>query len=302
VTVAATTLTLRLRGRELSIERGRPLLMGVVNASPESFFDGGRHGGLTELAAHGGALAAAGATIVDVGGQSGVTHLPAVPVEEEVTRVVPLVERLAGDGLIVSVDTWSAEVASAAIDAGAALINDPSGLTDSGVAEACARSGAGLVVTHTRAAPKRKQFPAYEDVRADVVDFLGERLESARAAGVEGAQILLDPGPDLGKTPAETVAVLRDLPALARLGQPLLLSVSRKDFVGAICARAPGERLGGTLAAVGEGIDAGVSLVRTHDVAAVADFLAVRAALRGERPVDAGLRLEEALRHEGRAA
>lgn len=300
--MTAATATVRLRGRELAIERGSPLLMGVVNASPESFFDGGRHAGLAELAAHGRALAAAGAAIVDVGGQSGVTHLPAVPVEEEVTRVVPLVERLAGDGLIVSVDTWSAEVASAAIEAGAAMVNDPSGLTEAGVAEACARSGAGLVITHTRAAPKHKEFPAYEDVRADVVGFLRERVGVAGAAGVGEAQTLLDPGPDLGKTPAETVAVLRDLPALARLGRPLLLSVSRKDFVGAICARAPGERLGGTLAAVGEGVDAGVSMVRTHDVAAVADFMAVRAALRGERPVDAGLHLEEALRREGRAA
>ncbi|MGI8585377.1 MAG: dihydropteroate synthase [Thermoleophilaceae bacterium] len=300
--MTAATATVRLRGRELAIERGSPLLMGVVNASPESFFDGGRHAGLAELVAHGRALAAAGAAIVDVGGQSGVTHLPAVPVEEEVTRVVPLVERLAGDGLIVSVDTWSAEVASAAIEAGAAMVNDPSGLTEAGVAEACARSGAGLVITHTRAAPKHKEFPAYEDVRDDVVAFLRERAGVAGAVGVDEAQILLDPGPDLGKTPAETVAALRDLPALARLGRPLLLSVSRKDFVGAICARAPGERLGGTLAAVGEGIDAGVSMVRTHDVAAVADFMAVRAALRGERPVDAGLRLEEALRREGRAA
>ena len=300
--MTAATATVRLRGRELAIERGSPLLMGVVNASPESFFDGGRHAGLAELVAHGRALAAAGAAIVDVGGQSGVTHLPAVPVEEEVTRVVPLVERLAGDGLIVSVDTWSAEVASAAIEAGAAMVNDPSGLTEAGVAEACARSGAGLVITHTRAAPKHKEFPAYEDVRDDVVAFLRERVGVAGAVGVDEAQILLDPGPDLGKTPAETVAVLSDLPALARLGRPLLLSVSRKDFVGAICARAPGERLGGTLAAVGEGIDAGVSMVRTHDVAAVADFMAVRAALRGERPVDAGLRLEEALRREGRAA
>ena len=276
--------------------------MGVVNASPESFFDGGRHGGLSELADHARALAAAGATIVDVGGQSSVTHLPAVPISEELARVVPLVERLAGEGLIVSVDTWSAEVASAAIKAGAAMVNDPSGLTDAGVAEVCARSGAALVVTHTRAAPKRKQFPASENVAADAVGFLRERAAAARDAGVDDAQILLDPGPDLGKTPAETVAVLRHLPALAGLGRPLLLSVSRKDFVGAICGRAPGERLAGTLAAVGEGVDAGASVVRAHDVAAVADFLAVRAALRGERPVEAGLRLREALRREGRAA
>jgi dihydropteroate synthase len=292
--------TLRLGDRQVAVEPGRPLLMGVLNASLESFFDGGRRRGLGALVDHGRALAGEGAAIVDVGGQSGVTHLPAVPVNVEIGRIVPIVEALAAEPLVVSVDTWRGEVAAAAIEAGAALVNDPSGLSDEKVAEACARSGAGLVVTHTRTAPKRKEFPAYADVRADVAEFLAERMAVARRLGVAEEQLLLDPGPDLAKTPAETVEALSDLAALARLGRPLLLSVSRKDFIGAICSRAPAQRLAGTLAAIGEGLDAGASVVRTHDVAAVADFLAVRAALRGERPVAGDLRLEEALRREGR--
>lgn len=293
--------TLRLGDRDFAVEPGRPLLMGVLNASPESFFDGGRHRGVGALVEHGRALAAEGAAIVDVGGQSGVTHLPAVPVDVEISRVVAVVEALAGEGLVVSVDTWRGQVAAAAIAAGAALVNDPSGLSEETVAEACARSGAGLVVTHTRVAPKRKEFPAYADVRADVAEFLAERMAVARGLGVAEEQLLLDPGPDLAKTPAETVEVLSDLAALARLGRPLLLAVSRKDFIGAICSRAPTQRLAGTLAAIGEGLDAGASVVRTHDVAAVADFLAVRAALRGEHPVPSDLRLEEALRRQGSA-
>lgn len=293
--------TLRVRGRELAPEPGRPLLMGILNASPESFFDGARRRP-GELVEHGRALAAEGAAIIDVGGQSGVTDLPAVRVAEELRRVVPLVEELASDGLLVSVDTWRGEVAAAAVEAGAALVNDPSGLADERVAEACARTGAGLVITHTRAAPKRKQFPDYGDVRADVARLLRERVALAVGMGVGEQQLVLDPGADLAKTPAETVAVLSGLPALARLGRPLLLAVSRKDFVGAICGRSPAERLGGTLAAIGEGVDAGALLVRTHDVAAVADFLAVRAALRGERPVPGELRLDDALRREDSAA
>jgi dihydropteroate synthase len=294
-------LLIRLRERKVRVEPGRPLLMGVVNASPESFFDGGRHASLDAQEAHARAMAEAGATLIDVGGESGVTNLPPVTAAEEIRRVVPLVGRLAADGLLVSVDTWKAEVASAAIDAGAVLVNDASGLSDPELAAVCARTRAGLVLTHTRAAPKVKAFPVYEDVRADVVGFLRERMALARSSRVDAEQLLLDPGPDLAKTPAETVAVLRALEWLHALGRPVLLSASRKDFVGTICDRPPGERLAGTLAAIGEGVDAGAALIRAHDVAAVADFLAVREALRGDRAVPDGLRLEEPLRRESAA-
>ena len=276
--------------------------MGVVNASPESFFDGGRVRGLADLVLHARSLVDAGAAIVDVGGESGVTNRAPVSPGEEIRRVVPLVERLAAEGLAVSVDTWKAQVAERALAAGAMMVNDPSGLSDPGLAGACAAAGAGLVVTHTGAAPKVKAFPGYRDVVADVRRFLSERLAEARSAGVGEERLVVDPGADLGKTPAETVAVLRGLEALHELGRPVLLAVSRKDFVGALTGRPPSQRLSGTLAAVAFGVDVGATVVRTHDPAAVADFLAVSEALRGHREVSTELRLEEALRREGRVA
>jgi dihydropteroate synthase len=279
----------------LDLRPGEPLVMGIVNASPESFSDGPSVGALEAqveraLAMH--------ADLVDVGGESGVTDRPPVPAAEEVERVVPLVERLVAAGVTVSVDTWKAEVARAAIEAGAAMINDVSGLIDPGVADACAESGAALVVMHTRTLPKQKAFPGYADVTADVLGFLRERMAVARAHGVGEEQLVVDPGPDFAKTPAESVAVLRRLGVLAELGRPVLLAVSRKDFVGAITGRPPAERLAGTLAAVGEGVDAGAAIVRVHDVAATRDFLAVRAALRGETEVPDDLHLDRSLRRQ----
>jgi dihydropteroate synthase len=208
------------------------------------------------------------------------------------------VARLVDAGVIVSVDTWKPEVARAALAAGAVLINDVSGLRDPALADACAEAGAGLVVMHTRAEPKVKAFPDYEDVVADVVEFVRERMAVALEHGVEEERVVVDPGPDFAKTPAQTVATLRALDRLAELGRPILLAVSRKDFVGALTGRAPRDREAGTLAAVGAGVDAGAAIVRVHDVAATVDFLTVRAALAGERAVDPELRLPDELRKQ----
>jgi dihydropteroate synthase len=275
---------LRARDRRLELGGGRSLLMGILNASPDSFSDG-IEASVEERVARGRALLAAGADILDVGGESARGDRPAVPVQEEIARVVGPIEALASAGALVSVDTYKPEVAEAAIAAGAAIVNDVSGLRDSEVAAVCARTGAALVLMHTRVAPKGTLLDpdAYEDVVADVVGFLRERVEVARAAGVGEEQLILDPGPDFAKTPAQTVAVLRRLDALRALGRPLLLAVSRKDFLGAIVGRTPAERDAATLAAVGFAADAGAEIVRVHDVAAAADFLAVRAVLRGER-------------------
>jgi dihydropteroate synthase len=275
---------LRLRDRVLELG-ARPLLMGIVNASPDSFSDGGAHPALADQLAHGEALLAAGADILDVGGESAVGGRPRVAVEEELARVVPLVERLAERGALVSVDTYKPAVAEAAVAAGAVLINDVSGLRDPGVARVCARTGAGLVLMHTRVEPKGTLLDPehYEDVLADVVGFLRERMALARAEGVEAEQLVLDPGPDFAKTPAQTVAVLRGLDRVRALGRPVLLAVSRKDFIGAVTGRAPRERDAGTLAALAHGIEAGADIVRVHDVAAAADFLAVRDVLAGAR-------------------
>jgi dihydropteroate synthase len=288
-------MKLRLRERVLDLAPGRPLVMGIVNASPESFSDGAAIGSLDDQVER---ALEMGADLIDVGGESGVTDRPPVPAGEEAARVVPLVERLAAHGVIVSVDTWKAPVARAAIEAGAAMINDVSGLLDPGVADACAESGAALVVMHTRARPKEKAFPGYDDVTADILAFLRERMALAREHGVTEEQFVVDPGPDFAKTPAETVEALRRLSDLRELGRPVLLAASRKDFVGALCGRPPADRLAGTLAAIGEGVTAGAAIVRVHDVAATRDFLTVRAALRGEIEVSRELRLDQALRRQ----
>jgi dihydropteroate synthase len=278
---------------------GRPVVMGIVNATPDSFSgDGGTEQGLDALVSRAHVLLGDGASLIDVGGESGVTNRPAVSAAEEIERVVPLIARLALAGVRVSVDTWKAEVARAALEAGACMVNDVSGLRDPAMAAVCAQAGATVVISHTRAAPKEKAFPPYDDVVGDVMAFLSERIAQAVDAGIDPGRIVVDPGVDLAKTPAQSVEVLRRLGELCALGKPILLAVSRKDFVGALTGRAPRERLGGTLAAVGAGLDAGAAILRVHDVAHVADYLRVRGALNGDEPVPSKVRLPERLRRE----
>jgi dihydropteroate synthase len=289
---------LRLRDIHLTFEPGAPLIMGVVNASPESFSDGAESATLDLQLARARELLGAGADLLDVGGESGVTNRAPLSPEAEIARILPLVKELVAAGHLVSVDTWKPAVARAALEAGAHLINDVSGLLHPEIADHCARFGAGLVLMHTRAEPKVKAFPVYEDVVADVGEFLAEKMALAHSRGVGTDQVVLDPGPDFAKTPAETVAVLRRLPDLTRFERPILLAVSRKDFVGALTGRRPAARLAGTLAAVADGVDAGASILRVHDVADVVDFLRVRRALRGELDVPPDLHLPEELRRE----
>ena len=259
--------------------------MGIVNASPDSFSDAGEFVGADAQLEHARGLVAAGADVLDIGGESAFGGRPPVDPGEEISRVVPLVCALAPAGVPLSVDTYKPAVAAAALDAGASIINDVSGLRDPDIASVCAERGAGLVVMHTRVAPKGTLLdPAfYEDVAADVVGFLRERIDVALARGVAPEQICVDPGPDFAKTPAQTVAVLRALDRVLALGFPVLMALSRKDFLGAVTGRAPREREAATLAALGWAADAGAHVFRVHDVAAARDFLAVRAVLRGER-------------------
>ena len=285
-----------MRQHELAFERGRPVLMGIVNAGPDSFSDPGPrdlHGLLRK--AH--ELTAAGASLIDVGGESGRSDREAVSEDEEATRIVPLVRRLAGEGVAVSVDTWRAGPARAALDAGAAMLNDVSAMSDPALAGLCADAGAGLVITHTRTAPKTKEMPGHKDVVADAGALLAELMATAAERGVARDALLLDPGLDLGKSPAESVALLRRIGELEALGRPLLLAVSRKDFLGAITGRAPAGRDAATLAAIEPALDLAGAVLRVHDVAAAADFLKVREALRGDREVP-DLPLEPALRTE----
>jgi dihydropteroate synthase len=293
-----------LQAGELEIElggAGGPLIMGVVNASPDSFSDGGRHAGLDAQLALARELYGAGAQIIDVGGESASTGRPPVDAEEEIELVAPLIERVASElDAIVSVDTYKPAVARAAIAAGARIVNDVSGLRNPELATVCAGHGAGLVLMHTRAAPReRLQDPdLYGEIVDEVLAFLAGRIEQAIAAGVDPEQLIIDPGPDFAKTPAQTIQLLRGLERLHELGRPLLLAISRKDFIGALTGRSPRDRLAGTLAALGYGLDRGAHIFRVHDVAACADFITVRAALAGEFEPGRDLALGEEIRYE----
>jgi len=296
----------RLRARELTLELGeRPLLMGIVNASPDSFSDGGLHDTLDAQLRLASDLLDAGADILDIGGESASTGSPPVEVQREIERVAPLIERVAGKlGALVSVDTYKPAVAEAAVQAGARIVNDVSGLRDPGLADVCARSGAALVLMHTRAAPReRLQDPdLYPDVTQEVLDFLGERIELALSHGLEREQLIVDPGPDFAKTPAQTIRLLSEMERLHELERPLLMALSRKDFIGALTDRSPRERSAGTLAALGHGLDHGGHIFRVHDVAAAADFIAVRDALTGHSSPGRDLALGEELRYDRLAA
>jgi dihydropteroate synthase len=293
---------LRVTAGRHALELGsRPWLMGVVNATPDSFSDGGRYGTLEQRLELAAGLLQSGADILDIGGESASTNRPTIEVEEEIERVIPLIERVVAElDPIVSVDTYKPAVARAAIAAGASIVNDVSGLRDPELALVCAQTGAALVVMHTRAAPKqRMQDPdLYENIVEEVLAFLGERIAVALDAGLAREQLILDPGPDFAKTPAQTIELLAGVSRLHVLGRPLLMAISRKDFIGALTGRPPRERLAGTLAALAHGIEQGAHIFRVHDVAAASDYLAVRAALRGELLPSRDLALTEELRHD----
>lgn len=278
---------------------GRPMLMGIVNATPDSFSDDGLHQTLDERLTLAASLLAQGAELIDIGGESGVTNRPAVDAGEEIARVVPLIERVVSElGARVSVDTYKPPVARAAVAAGASIVNDVSGLRDPALADVCAQTGAALVIMHTVAPPKQRLHDRSLDGRVveDVRLFLEARIELAMGRGVAFEQLMVDPGPDFSKTPAQTIEVLAALEQLHALERPIMLAVSRKDFVGALTRRGPRDRLAGTLAAVGAGVDAGAHMLRLHDIAAAADFLTVRAALRGELEIAPTLQVDDALR------
>jgi dihydropteroate synthase len=294
------SVVLRAGGRSHELG-GSPWLMGIVNATPDSFSDAGLHPTLDSRVALARELIAAGAAVIDIGGESGTTNRPPVEAGEEIERVVPLIERVVAEGgALVSVDTYKPAVAQAAIAAGASIVNDVSGLRDPELADVCAQTGAALIVMHTRAAPKQRlQDPdLYGDVVAEVMGFLGERLELARSRGVADEQLIVDPGPDFAKTPAQTIELLRGAARLHEFGRPVLLAVSRKDFVGALTERPPRDRGPGTLAALAYGTELGAQIFRVHDVAAAADFLTVLGALRGDREVAPELALADELRWE----
>ncbi len=284
--------------------------MGVVNATPDSFSDGGDLATADDAVAHPRALVADGASVIDIGGQSAITGVPEISVAEEIDRVLPVVSGLrAASDCIISVDTYRTAVAAAVLDAGADIVNDVSGVIDPEMPALIARTGAGLVVMHTRWRPKTHADARrlYRDVDggvvADVEHMLRDRCSALVDAGVAEEQLILDPGPDFSKTAAQTVDVLRHLDAITALARPLLLALSRKDFVGVITGRPPRERLAGTLASLSYTCAiAPASIVRVHDVAQIRDFFAVLDVLEGRVDVDERAGLAAELRWDARIA
>jgi dihydropteroate synthase len=291
---------LRLPNRGRSVDG--TLVMGVVNASPESFSDAGRLATLDHQLALAEQLVHAGADIVDVGGQSAITNQPELDPEIEIQRVLPIVSWLTEQHpeIIVSIDTYKPAVAEAALVAGASIVNDVSGLLYPEVVDSCVRHGAALVVMHTRARPKvRLQDSAfYDDVTADVVQFLATQMQVAVDRGLPQESIILDPGPDFAKTPFQTVAVLRRLAEVRALGRPLLLALSRKDFLGAVTGRSPRGRDAATNAAIAFFASTPGNIVRVHDVAAARDVIATIEVLAGLRDLSPGYLLPDDIRHE----
>jgi dihydropteroate synthase len=278
-------LNLFMKGvlREILGSMTRPKLMGVVNVTPDSFSDGGLYLDPEAAIAHGVELAEAGAAILDVGGESTRPGAEEVPVGEELRRVLPVIEGLAGVGAEISVDTSKAAVAEAALDGGAEIVNDVTALRgDPQMAALCADRGATVILMHMAGSPRTMQdHPSYDDVVAEVRAFLADRLEVAIAAGVAEERIWLDPGIGFGKTAEHNLELLRRLPELGELGRPLVVGTSRKSFIGRVDGSTADERLGGTIASSLLAAAAGARVLRVHDVAELGQALSVATAILG---------------------
>ena len=257
--------------------------MGIVNLTPDSFYDGGFYpdpeSGITRARE----LADAGADIIDLGGESSRPGSEPVPVEEELRRVIPVIKGLAGRLPVpISIDTWKAEVAERALEAGAEIINDISALRfDPDLASVAASAPGPYVMMHMLGTPKDMQErPSYRDVLGEIRDFFSRRLDIAAAAGIDRSRIIIDPGIGFGKTLEHNLEIINGLAAFRVLGRPILVGVSRKSFIGAILDRAPAGRLWGTAGAVAAAIMRGADIVRIHDIVGMKDLVAVAGRIR----------------------
>ena len=268
-------------GHELPL--ARPLVMGIVNVTPDSFSDGGMNPDVRAALGSAEAMLTAGADIIDVGGESTRPGAGAVTPAQELARVLPVVRGLADRGAVVSVDTRHAEVASACVAAGASVINDVSGFSDPAMAALAALCDAGVVVMHMKGDPRTMQDePRYDDVVAEVAAYLRAQALMLESAGVARERIALDPGIGFGKTTAHNLGLLRRLDEIVALGYPVLVGASRKRFIGEITGvTEPRDRLAGSLAAALGAVEAGAAIVRVHDVAETVAALALARAIRG---------------------
>lgn len=263
------------------IELSRPRVMGVLNVTPDSFSDGGRFTRRDVALGQAESMAAAGATFVDVGGESTRPGAAPVPVQEELDRVVPVIEAIRRRiDVAVSVDTSKPEVMREAVSAGACLINDVYALRRPGALEAAASLDAAVCLMHMQGEPRSMQVdPRYGDVVAEVTQFLVERVEACESSGIARSRIVLDPGFGFGKSVAHNLALLAGLERIARAGLPLLVGLSRKSMLGAITGRPVDERVTGSAVLAALAAERGANIIRAHDVAATVDAIAIVGAL-----------------------
>jgi len=271
---------LKLGRFSLTLER--PLIMGVVNVTPDSFSDGGRFFGTQQAVEHARVLIEEGADILDIGGESSRPAAEPVGLDEELRRVMPVLEQLAQMPVPVSVDTCKPEVMRRAIAAGAAMVNDINALREPGALEAVAQSQAAVCLMHMQGEPRSMQRdPQYEDVVAEVTAFLAQRVEAAQQAGIARERIVIDPGFGFGKSTGHNLELLQGLSTIVGLGQPVLVGLSRKSLFGKITGKPVADRVSASVAAALLAVERGAALVRVHDVAATRDALLVLNAIEG---------------------
>lgn len=268
------SLTLLCGRFEFTLER--PLVMGILNVTPDSFSDGSRHLQTDAAIAHGLKLVSEGADIIDIGAESTRPGATPVGLQEEIDRLLPVIEGLRDCGAAVSIDTFKPEVMRGVLDAGADMINDIYGFRRPGAPEAVASSKCGLCVMHMQGEPRTmQQAPSYDDVAAEVREFLRERVAALRQHAIHPQRILLDPGFGFGKTAQHNYELLQRLPQLFFDDYPWLVALSRKSMIGHVVGREPDQRLGGSIAGALAGISRGAAMVRVHDVAQTVDAIKV---------------------------
>ncbi|HWZ63740.1 MAG TPA: dihydropteroate synthase [Steroidobacteraceae bacterium] len=279
-----------LRCKDKTVDLTRPVVMGVINVTPDSFSDGGRFLDADAAVAHGLALAETGAAFIDVGGESTRPGAAPVSVEEELRRVIPVIERLrAASAVVLSIDTSKPEVMRRAAAAGAGLINDVRALRAPGALQAARASGCAVGLMHMQGEPRTMQLaPTYSDVVSEVGAFLAARAKVCLEAGFAAEELLIDPGFGFGKTLEHNLTLLRRLGELTAIGPPVLVGLSRKSMVGKLTGRAEGERQSGSVVLAVIAALAGARVVRAHDVAATVEALRVVAALRDVPAARAG--------------
>jgi dihydropteroate synthase len=261
----------------------RPLVMGIVNVTPDSFSDGGRYAIAPAAVEHALKLVEEGADILDIGGESTRPGAAHVSIDEELSRVVPVIESLRDVGVPISIDTQKPEVMGEAMAAGASMVNDVNALCGRGTLEVAAASDCGICLMHKQGAPETMQTaPTYGDVVSEVMAFLAERVQAARAVGIGAERLLIDPGFGFGKNLEHNVELLRNLGRFHSLGIPVLVGLSRKSMLGRITGSDVGDRLAASVTAAVLAAQRGAAVIRVHDVRATKDALAVMHMVEGQ--------------------